>query len=129
MSVSLLVLSLLVYGTAFAANDKAMNWCGWRTNTTFTTASPYVAKNLRDLDTFRNWFATDNPHGNDAGYWWNEGNMTSTRTGSWVNPNTWGTKILAQWNQGGCAYVDSIITNVCEIRFGADPERSLKTTG
>ena len=52
---------------ARAANDKAMNWCGWRTNTTFTTASPHVAKNLRDLDTFRNWFATDNPHGNDAG--------------------------------------------------------------
>ena len=78
-----------------------------------------MAKNLRDLDTFRNWFATDNPHGNDAGYWWNEGNMTSARTGSWVNPNTLGTKLLVQWNQGGCAYVDSVITNVCEMRFGA----------
>lgn len=113
LSVSLLVLSLLVYGTAFAASDKTMNWCGWRVSTTST------AEAARDLTTFRNWFATDNPHGNSDGYWWNVGNMTSATTGSWVNPNTWGTKILAQWNQGGCAYVDSIITNVCEIRFGA----------
>ena len=89
-----------------------MNWCGWRTSTTST------ATENRDLTTFRNWFATDNPHGNSSGYWWNEKNMASV-TGSWVNPNTYGTKILAQWNQGGCAYVDSSITNVCEIRFGA----------
>lgn len=112
MSVSLLVLSLLVYGTAFAASDKTMNWCGWRVSTTSTAEAD------RDLTTFRNWFATDNPHGNSDGYWWNVGNMTSATTGSWVNPNTYGTKILAQWNQGGCAYVDSSITNVCEIRFG-----------
>lgn len=113
MSVSLLVLSLLVYGTAFAASDKTMNWCGWRVSTTSTAEAD------RDLTTFRNWFVTDNPHGNSDGYWWNVGNMTSATTGSWVNPNTWGTKILAQWNQGGCAYVDSVITNVCEMRFGA----------
>ena len=112
LSVSLLVLSLLVYGTAFAANDKAMNWCGWRTSDTSTAAAD------RDLTTFRNWFATDNPY-NTAGYWWHEKNMTSTTTGSWVNPNTLGTKILAQWNQGGCAYVNTAVTNVCEIRFGA----------
>ena len=61
LSVSLLVLSLLVYGTAFAASDKTMNWCGWRVSTTST------AEAARDLTTFRNWFATDNPHGNSDG--------------------------------------------------------------
>ena len=97
---------------SYAANDKAMNWCGWRTSNTSTAAAD------RDLTTFRNWFATDNPY-NTAGYWWHENNMTSTKTGSWVNPNTWGKQLLVQWNQGGCAYVDSVITNVCEMRFGA----------
>ncbi len=95
-----------------AANDKTMNWCGWRVSTTSTAEAD------RDLTTFRNWFAADNPYGSGAGYWWNEKNMT-TATGSWVNPNTLGTKLLVQWNQGGCAYVDSVITNVCEMRFGA----------
>lgn len=90
-----------------------MNWCGWRTSNTSTAVAD------RDLTTFRNWFATDNPYGNGDGYWWHQNNMTGTKTGSWVNPNTWGTKILVQWNQGGCAYVDSVITNVCEMRFGA----------
>ena len=89
-----------------------MNWCGWRVSTTSTAEAD------RDLTTFRNWFAADNSYGSGAGYWWNEKNMT-TATGSWVNPNTLGTKLLVQWNQGGCAYVDSVITNVCEMRFGA----------
>lgn len=97
---------------SYAANDKVMNWCGWRTSNTSTATSD------RDLTTFRNWFATDNPY-NTAGYWWHQNNMTSTKTGSWVNPDTWGKKLLVQWNQGGCAYVDSVITNVCEMRFGA----------
>ena len=43
----------------------------------------------------------------------------ATKTGLWVNPNTWGKQLLVQWNQGGCAYVDSVITNICEMRFGA----------
>ncbi|MBR3777821.1 MAG: hypothetical protein IKL02_09550 [Kiritimatiellae bacterium] len=97
---------------SYAANDKTMNWCGWRTSNTSTAAAD------RDLTTFRNWFATDNPYGNGDGYWWNVKNMTST-TGSWVNPDTYGARLLAQWNQGGCAYVDTVVTNVCEIRFGA----------
>ena len=48
-----------------AANDKTMNWCGWRVSTTSTAEAD------RDLTTFRNWFATDNPYGSGAGYWWN----------------------------------------------------------
>ena len=100
--------------TACAASDKTMNWCGWRISNTSTATAD------RDLTTFRNWFATDNPYNTSGGYWWHQNNMTGTTTGSWVKPDeTYGTKLLVQWNQGGCGYVDSVITNVCEMRFGA----------
>lgn len=99
---------------SYAASDKTMNWCGWRKSNTSTATAD------RDLTTFRNWFATDNPYNTSGGYWWHQNNMTGTTTGSWVKPDeTYGTKLLVQWNQGGCAYVDSVITNVCEMRFGA----------
>ena len=96
--------------SSWAANDATMNWCGWRVSNTST------ADANRDLTTFRNWFANDNPYGT-TGYWWNEKNMTSA-TGSWLNPRTCGNQILVQWNQGGCGYVNTVITNVCEIRLG-----------
>lgn len=98
--------------TLWGANDKTMNWCGWRVSNTST------ADASRDLTTFRNWFATDNPYGNSDGYWWNEGNMTTATSGAWVNPRTLGKQILVQWNQGGCGYVNTVITNVCDLRLG-----------
>ena len=100
----------MVPSPLWAAYDATMNWCGWRVSNTSTADAD------RDLTTFRNWFANDNPYG-DTGYWWNEKNMTSA-TGSWVNPRTLGNQVLVQWNQGGCGYVNTVITNVCEIRFG-----------
>lgn len=93
-----------------AVNDTVMNWCGWRVSDTSTADAD------RDMTTFRNWFANDNPYGT-TGYWWNEKNMTSD-TGSWVDPRTCGNQILVQWNQGGCGYVDTVVTNVCEMRLG-----------
>ena len=95
----------------WAANDATMNWCGWRVSNTSTADAD------RDLTTFRNWFANDNPYGT-TGYWWHQSNMTSIKTGSWVNPYTNGKQILVQWNQGGCGYVNTVITNVCDLRLG-----------
>lgn len=103
-------LCVAAVSSALAANDTVMNWCGWRVSDTSTADAD------RDLITFRNWFANDNPYGT-TGYWWNENNMTSA-TGTWVNPRTCGNQILVQWNQGGCGYVDTIVTNVCEMRLG-----------
>ena len=96
---------------SWAAYDATMNWCGWRVSNTSTADAD------RDLTTFRNWFANDNPYGT-TGYWWNEGNMTTATSGAWVNPRTLGKQILVQWNQGGCGYVNTVITNICEIRLG-----------
>lgn len=101
----------MVHSSSWAANDATMKWCGWRVSNTSTADAD------RDLTTFRNWFATDNPYG-DTGYWWHQNDMVSNKTGSWVNPYTCGNQILVQWNQGGCGYVDTVITNVCEIRLG-----------
>ena len=101
---------------ARAANDKTMNWCGWRLSDTS------LADADRDLTTFRNWFATGNPHGNSDGYWWNTQAQPSAKSTTWVNPHTLGKQILVQWNQGGCGYVNSVITNVCEIRLGIAQE-------
>ena len=95
------------------ATDKTMNWCGWRTNTTYSTSSATG----RDFTTWHNWFDNGNALNTVNGYWWNEKNMTSS-VGSWVDPGTYGKNILVQWNQGGRAYVDTCITNVAEIRLG-----------
>ena len=110
ISAALAEICVVVALPSWAANDATMNWCGWRVSNTSTADAD------RDLTTFRNWFATDNPYGT-TGYWWNEKNMTSA-TGAWVNPRTCGKQIIVQWNQGGCGYVDTVITNVCEIRLG-----------
>ena len=111
LTTKVLVVFALCASPSYAANDATMNWCGWRVSNTSTADAD------RDLTTFRNWFATDN-HFGDTGYWWNEGNMTTATTGAWVDPYTCGNQILVQWNQGGCGYVDSVITNVCDLRLG-----------
>lgn len=105
-------MGLIALSASAAQNDATMNWCGWRESNTSTAIAD------RDLTTFRNWFDTDNPYSTAGGYWWHEKNMVSDKTGAWVNPKTHGTRILVQWNQGGCGYVNSAITNVCEVRFG-----------
>ena len=105
-------MAFVTAAAARAANDKTMNWCGWRLSDTS------LADADRDLTTFRNWFATGNPHGNSDGYWWNTQAQPSAKSTTWVNPHTLGKQILVQWNQGGCGYVNSVITNVCEIRLG-----------